>query len=75
MFNQVCKINDTAIKIDQVKTLMGLLIEYRDSMPRKYQDNIIHVAFDILHEQKNELIEVSTKLSGELKGNKTIQTN
>lgn len=51
MFNQACKIDDIAIKIDQVKSLMGVLIEYRD-IPRKFQDNIIHVAFDILSEQE-----------------------
>lgn len=64
MFKQMQKIDDTAIKIDQVKTLMGVLIEYRDTMPLKYQDNIVHVAFDILSEQEKALLEVSTALSG-----------
>jgi hypothetical protein len=86
MFKQMCKIDDTAIKIDQVKTLMGMLIEYRDTMPQKYQDNIVHVAFDILSCSEETLLEVSTELSGrkiagehgehgEQKGNKRLQTS
>ncbi|MFZ5645831.1 MAG: hypothetical protein ACOY46_19920 [Bacillota bacterium] len=77
MFNQMRKIDDTAIKIDQVKTLMGVLIEYRDTMPQKYQDNIVHVAFDILTCSEKTLLEISTALlgeHGEQKGNKTFQT-
>lgn len=65
MFDHLRKIDDTAIKIDRVKTLMGVLIEYRD-MSKSSQDNIIHVAFDILSEQKEALLEVSIALSGSL---------
>lgn len=65
MFDHLRKIDDTAIKIDRVKTLMGVLIEYRD-MSKSSQDNIIHVAFDILSEQKEALLEVSTALSSSL---------
>ena len=76
------KIDDAAIKINQAKTLMEILIEYRKSMPSYCQDNIIHVAFDILDGQENELIAVSNELAaradarrtGEQKENKTLQT-
>ncbi|MEW5952594.1 MAG: hypothetical protein AB1815_02385 [Bacillota bacterium] len=64
MFNQLQKIDDTAIKVAQVKTLMELLIEYRDSMPKKTQDDIIHIAHDILFEQTKELMGLSAELSG-----------
>lgn len=72
------KIDDSTIKIDQVQTLMGVLIEYRD-IPKRDQDNIIHIAFDILSDQKKELLEVSAALlkreQGEQKGNKTFKTS
>lgn len=82
MFKQMRKIDDAAIKINQAKTLMGVLIEYRETMPVKYQDNILHVTYDILSCSEEVLLEVSTALlgrkiqgeQGEQKGNKIFQT-
>lgn len=82
MFNQMRKIDDAAIKINQAKTLMGVLIECRDTIPQKYQDNIVHMAFDILSFSEDTLLKVSMALSGrkmagehgEQKGNKRFQT-
>lgn len=81
IFNQAHKIDDVAIKIDQVKTLMEILIRCNDEIPPECRDNIIHVAFDILDDQENELIMAAAALldqenrrTGEQKENKTLQT-
>jgi hypothetical protein len=62
MFEQIQKIDEAAIKINQAKALMGILIQIRDDIPKKYQDNIFHITYDILSDQEKELIEVSSAL-------------
>lgn len=57
MTNEINKLDNVAVKIEQVKTLMGVLIQYND-IPKTFQDNIIHIAFDILAEQEKSLTEI-----------------
>lgn len=62
MFNQIRKIDDIAIEIEQVKNLLGVLIECRD-MPREYQASIVHISFDTLSKGAKELSNVSASLT------------
>lgn len=73
------KIDDAAVKIGHVKTLMEVLIGCNDKITPRCRDNIIHIAFDILDDQENELIKASAALlkqenrrTGEQKENKKI---
>lgn len=61
MFNQIRKIDDIAIKIEQVKNLLGALIECQD-MPRECQESIVHISFDTLSEGAKELSNISASL-------------
>lgn len=62
MFNQISRIDDAAIKINQVKILMGLLIKHHDTIPKKDQETIIHLAYDLLSDEEKALIGVSATL-------------
>lgn len=52
--------NEIAIKMEQVKSLLEVLIEYRD-IPKGNQENIIHVAHDIVLATLEELTEELSK--------------